>query len=323
MKTRIPIWMLLLLLAAAAAAQPTLRLDFYDPGKSPVGPYTQLRIGEIGTAYVVVGNAEMTLGGASFRLAPFPVSGVQPLNQHFPPGVVIGDLWSGVEIGLASPIPMYGGDEAVIAWFDFLATELTVREILPVAHPGNTAPLVAHAGGPLEEAQGIPGMIEVVLRPTLGLYFDAAGTSQTGSFVGGPDEYRDVWLLIQDLDRPIDALYFTLDLPPSMEVVDTVLPTGAVLDGDLTTGAVISYTPRLEAPGFTPVEMARFTVRLGPEPLFDARLAVTSYDAPGVGSPFVAIFPAQAYRAISLPATITLPIGAEKRTMSEVKALFR
>lgn len=312
----------LLLCATAVLAQPLIRVDFFDAAKSPIGPGTQLRIGEIGTAHVVVSGAEMMLGGASFRLSE-PYAGVLPLNQSFPPGVIIGNLWDGVEIGLSEPIPVFGDGEAVIASFDFLAQDLTVTEIWPMPLPGEDAPLIADATGVIAEASALPGTIEVVLRPTIGLYYDEAGTVQDGSFIGGPDEFRDVYMLIRDLDRPVDACYFSLSLPPSMEVVETEIPDGATLNGDIMSAAVLAFTPQLEAPGDTPVFMARFRVRLGGEYLFGAELKAVGYDEGGYGSPGVVIFPAQAYRAVSLPAFVTLPISAERKSMSELKSLYR
>lgn len=312
----------LLLFATASLAEPLIRVDFFDADKSPVGPATQLRIGEIGTAHVVVSGAEMMLGGASFRLSE-PYAAVQPLNMTYPPGVVIGNLWDGVEIGLAEPIPVFGDGEAIIASFDFLALDLTITEIWPMPLPGETAPLIADATGVIAEAAALPGTIFVELRPTIGLYFDEAGTVQDGTFIGGDDEFRDVYMLIRDLDRPIDACYFALSLPPSMEVVETELPEGATLTGDVMTAASIAFSPQLEAPGFTPVLMARFRVRLGGEYLFGAELKAVGYDMGGYGTPAVVIVPAWAFQSISLPAYVTLPIAAERKSMSELKSLYR
>ncbi|HRX51799.1 MAG TPA: hypothetical protein P5571_10580 [Candidatus Krumholzibacteria bacterium] len=322
MKTRITTLLCLALFATTALATPLLRVDFYDAGKSPVGPVTSLRIGEIGTAYVIVSQADMRLGGASFRLTGLP-PGIQPLDQNFRPGVVIGDLWSGVQIGLSDPINIYGDAEAVIAWFNFLTTDLCIAEFGPVPIPGETDVLLAHADGTLVVPYTLPGTIQVVLRPAIGLYLDAAGTVQEGSFVGGADEFRDVYMMIHDLDRPVDACFFSLGLPPSMEVTAVELPAGVTLNGDLMSAATLAFTPQLQAPGEARVLLARFTVRLGQEYLTDAELRVGAYESDGAGLPAVVIVPAQAYAAVSTPARISLPVGAERTTMSGLKATYR
>ncbi len=70
--------------------------------------------GQVLNAYVMVHNAEILLQGAAFMLDNLdPVFTL--IETQYPEGIRQGDLYTGMEIGLYSPIPVFGPDAAVMA----------------------------------------------------------------------------------------------------------------------------------------------------------------------------------------------------------------
>jgi hypothetical protein len=70
--------------------------------------------GQVLYAYVMVHNAEILLQGAALKLdALDPVFTL--VSTDYPAGVLQGDLYTGMEIGLYAPIPVFGPDPAILA----------------------------------------------------------------------------------------------------------------------------------------------------------------------------------------------------------------
>lgn len=277
--------------------------------------------GEVVTAYVTVEQGEMVVGGAAFRINPFP-SSLLVLDVSYPPGLVIGDIFSGVEIGITDPIPQFGEDRAVVATIDVMALGLTSHEIFPMSHPSYPEPMVAHYSGAYEPAVPWPGTVEVILNPQAGLFFDPEGSGLDGTFVGGPGETATVWLMMRDLEESVGSLYFSLDLPPSLGIVSHLLPAGHTLLGDLDTGAILVFDPEIAAPGMTGVVLAEVVLSLGDVSLTEAVMTLGGHQDYG-GGPMVVKAPLGAYPVDALESRISIPIGNESRSWSAVKTLYR
>jgi len=302
-----------------AQADPIFEIHF-DADRSPVGPATTVRINEIGQAYFVVRNIDMMLGGAAFKLQ-MPTH-LMILGDWFQEGVIVGSLFSGLEIGLNQPIPIFGNDVAVIGGFAFMAPSLLIEGLHPMPHPDYGDILVAHATGETVAALGIPGTVISIIRPEIGVFFDEAGTQLEGSSVGGLGETVTTYLMMRDLDHPIDSCGFSLDLPPSVSVVSAVLPDGFLLLGDWTTGAIIVFTPPFEAPGMTSSLMATLTLSTGSEVFADSNIRLGGH--PDFwDSPHVMVANVGIYAAVGLTSTMSVPVGDDTRSWSQLKSLYR
>ncbi len=70
--------------------------------------------GQVLYAYVMVRNAEMLLQGAALKLDSLdPVFTL--IDTIYPDGSLFGSLYTGMELGLYAPIPVFGSDAAVLA----------------------------------------------------------------------------------------------------------------------------------------------------------------------------------------------------------------
>jgi len=302
-----------------ASAEPILEIQF-DLDRSPVGPATNVGINEIGHAYIVVRNADMMLGGAAFRLSP--PNQLMILGSWFEEGLAIGNLFSGVELGFSQAIPQFGNDVAVIGGFDFMAPTLLIEEIFPMPHPNYDNIMLGHASGELVSAIGIPGTVFAIIEPQVGIFFDEAGTMLDGTVVGGPGETLTVYLMVRDLDHPVDSLTMSLDLPPSVTLLSASQPDGHGFSGDWQTGATLSFTPAIEAPGMEAQLLATLQLAPGSEYLSGAEMHIGGHQDYSF-TPFVLVAGIGAYAVVDLTSTLSIPIGNEAKSWSDVKALYR
>ncbi len=206
-----------------------------------------MRINEVGHAYLVGCNADMMVGGASFRLAP--------PNQ-------------------------------------------------------------------LLSASGFPGTVVAIIKPEVGVYFDEAGTLLHGSATGGEGEIFTMSLMMRDWDHPVDSLMMSLDLPPSVSLVSATQPDGHGFAGEWETGATLSFSPPIEAPGETPLLMATLQLDPGSDLVFGAEIHVGGHQDFPI-TPLVLVSGIGAYEVSSLTSTLTIPIANEARSWSDVKTLYR
>ncbi len=307
--------LLITLLAATAAAQPIVSI-YTTPDKSPVGPWDQVPYGTVQTLYVVVENAGMMVAGTSFRLED---SGAfMRLGESYPDGVVIGDLAAGVEIGLTTPIPQFDSP-AVVASFEIYVDRLSDVTYLIVPHPDEASVLVADSQAQIHQADGNSLELRSFIRPEIGIFFDDQGTALEGTFAGGEGQTATAYLMLRDLDHPADGVYLSLDLPEGIELLDMTLPTGGSVSGDMGTGAILSYSPRIPAGGTA--MLATLELSTGTT-LGDRMLTVDGHVDYGT-VPFVYVAPSGAYTADALSTLLSIPVPNEDRSWGGVKALFR
>ena len=308
----------LLLLAGLADAQPLISL-YTTLDKSPVGPSDQILYNRVTTIYVVVENAEMMIGGASFRLGES--YGFLRVGESFPEGVAIGNLFSGVELGLTTPVPQFG-TPAVIASFLIFTERLAISNYWVEPHPDESSILVSDSLGNLHASDGNTLELRSYIQPEIGIFFDGAGTQLEGSFNGGEGETVTAYLMLRDLEHPINSSYLSLNLPPGIDLVSVALPDGANLNGDLAGGAILSFSPPLAgAPGAASL-MATLTLSTGTETSDGMMLSVGGYPEYGL-LPFVIVAPVGAYPTTVLTSTMSVPVPNEDLSWGSMKALFR
>ena len=309
--------LLSLLLAGIASAQPMISM-YTTLDKSPIGPWAEIPYLEFSTIYVVVENADMMIGGASFMIEAtysFPVMGAE-----FPEGLAIGDIFTGVELGLTSALPQFG-TPAVIATFLVFADLPTTHEMYVVNHPKESEILVADSTGVLHVAAGNSLTLQARIHPEIGLFFDASGTQLDGTFVGGSGETVTGYLMLRDVEFPVDSVTARLVLPAGMSIVAAEYPDACAPTGDLTSGARLDFDPPIPATTGTEL-LATVTLAVGDEIGADMPLTIAGDGVWSFG-PYIYIDPYGASSAVPLTSTVSIPVDSRNESWSGVKALFR
>lgn len=106
------------------------------------------------TAYIYCVDSEQVVGGAAFMLAKD--TRLTDIGQVFPAGVQIGDLYTGLQIGLTTPQIGYYGTPVWLGTVTYWAANLLLEnaEISVVAYPAEGAILLSDHNGELREVAG-------------------------------------------------------------------------------------------------------------------------------------------------------------------------
>jgi hypothetical protein len=230
MRTILSIPVILIILAAPVAAQPTIGVYFDEAGTRL---QTQLEIGAIGQAYVLVEQADMLLAGAAFRLevaGDAVMAGVQ-----FAPGIAFGDLESGLEIGLFQWVPQFGDDPFAIATFSFFAPHRTLARWTVVSHPRYATPVVASHDALQHVATGLLSLAEIRARPRIGVFFDEGCTQALLPLCPAGQEIVAAWLCVRDAETLVTGAAFRLQIDAPVTLLAAQPQAGLVL-GDLLGG---------------------------------------------------------------------------------------
>jgi len=143
------ILLLTLILSTSVQAVPSIALYFDCDAINCVGTYDQLLPK---SCYICILDADMMFQGAAFKLV-IP-SNVVVAGTEYPPGLPIGVINLGVEIGLSDPIP--GWDVAVVlAQLQLIVTSGSEILMEIVAHDNYATPIVADNLADLHEAVGM------------------------------------------------------------------------------------------------------------------------------------------------------------------------
>ena len=145
-----------LLCAASVSAQiaPEATLGVYFDQAGTL-PYAMITDATITPVYVCAVRAEMMVGGAAFRIA-MP-DWILFLGESYPDGLPIGDVMSGLELGLTTPLPVFGTGAAVLATIMVLPPDYPFAVIEMLPHPSYAEPMLADSAGVLYEVDGQPG----------------------------------------------------------------------------------------------------------------------------------------------------------------------
>lgn len=106
------------------------------------------------TAYIYCVNSEQVVGGAAFMLVKD--TRLTDIGQTFPAGVQIGDLYTGIQIGLTTPQIGYFGTPVWLGTVTYWAANFLLEnaEISVVAYPAEGAILLSDQNGELREVAG-------------------------------------------------------------------------------------------------------------------------------------------------------------------------
>ena len=118
-------------------------------------------LGEIHTAYVCAKNVERMVAGASFKLELDPM--IMLLTATYPEGLAVGDILTGVDLGLSNPIPAFFGDPALLCTLQ-LTTFDNLMDMAPLTitnHPNYDDPLVSDPLGNLMVVDGLTGYLTI------------------------------------------------------------------------------------------------------------------------------------------------------------------
>jgi len=147
--------------ATAAFAQGPAIGVFFDEAGTQSSASLNGGVGEIHTAYVCAVDAEMMVGGASFKLVLDPQ--ILLLTATYPAGLAIGEISAGVDLGLTDAIPAFMGGAAVLATLQ-LTTFDNLLDNAPMTitnHPNYATPIIADSQATLHAADGLTGYLSI------------------------------------------------------------------------------------------------------------------------------------------------------------------
>ncbi|MBC8424694.1 hypothetical protein H8E07_11280 [bacterium] len=121
---------------------PKISVYFDEAGTEPA-LVTNGGVGVIHQAYILVSNAEMLVGGAAFKLELDPL--IMLGNAVHADALVLGSLTTGVEMGLYSYLPVFGGNVGLLYSLDLMTFDnlMTDAPLTITSHPAYGAPMVA------------------------------------------------------------------------------------------------------------------------------------------------------------------------------------
>lgn len=306
-----------LALAGGAWAVPSIGVYFDENGATTSqtiepAPY-------MGTGYVLVKDADMLVGGAAFAIDIDPQ--ISYLWHQVPNlGLYFGDL-EGMEVGLYDFIPVFTDDCALLGTFDFYATGTVVHAPITVgAHPSYPTPVVADNQGTQSAAEGVTTHLTVHSTPTVGVYFDEAGTVRDLSTNGGFGVTHTAYIMVREADMLVGGATFKLDLDPLI-MLGTATPVDALVLGSLTSGVemgLYSYLPVFESDVglLYTIDLITFD-----NLMVDAPLSISAH--PNYDDVIVADSDAYQWVSEGLISTLTIVVPSEERSWGDVKNFYQ
>ena len=127
---------------------------FWDQGATITHATYNGGMGEVYPAYIFVVGGPILMGGASFRLTMDP--NITLLSATPVPSVVMGDLFSGIEIGLYDPVFVDPNHPGLLMTLQLTTMNNLVDNapICVVNHPNYDSVIVAESDGTLVHAEG-------------------------------------------------------------------------------------------------------------------------------------------------------------------------
>ncbi len=119
--------------------------------------------GVIHEAWILVKDAQMLVGGATFKLEVDPL--IMIGSAIHPPALVLGSLTTGVEMGLYDYIPVFGSDAGVLYELALMTFD-NVMEDAPLTitnHPSYANPIAADNNAYQFDAIGETGYLTIVV----------------------------------------------------------------------------------------------------------------------------------------------------------------
>ncbi|MBU0740807.1 hypothetical protein KKG45_04480 [bacterium] len=305
-------------LAGLAVAEPNIGVYFDEAGT--VTNATIEPLPAMGTGYLYVKNADLLVGGAAFAVDIDP--GITTFFHEVPElGLYFGDL-EGLEVGLYQWIPVFGPDDgALLGTFDFYSTTpVILGEITVGSHPNYTTPIVASSEGVQYEATGITTHLTIHSTPTIGIYFDEAGTVQHIEPNGGVGVTHTAYIMIKEAEMIVGGATFKLEIDPLI-MLGSAVPVDALVLGSLTSGVemgLYTYMPVFGAGTglLYTIDLITFN-----NLMTDAPLTISNH--PNYDYPVVADNNAYQFEADGLTSTMTIVVPTENKAWGDVKNLYQ
>ncbi|MBC8422937.1 hypothetical protein H8E07_02325 [bacterium] len=303
--------------AGGAWAVPSIGVYFDEAGTSTSQTIEPAPV--MGHGYVLIKDAEMLVGGAAFSIDIDPQ--ISYLWHQVPNlGLYFGDL-AGMEIGLYEFIPVFEDGGALLGTFDFYATGSVVHAPITVSeHPNYAAPIVADNMGTQSEAEGLTTYLTIHSTPTVGVYFDEAGTEQHLSTNGGFGVTHTAYVMVREADMVVGGATFKLELDPLI-MLGTATPVDALVLGSLTSGVemgLYSYMPVFDTDAglLYTIDLITFD-----NLMLEAPLVVTNH--PNYDDVIVADSGAYQWVSEGLTSTLTIVVPTDERSWGDVKSLYQ
>ena len=301
--------------SVSAMADPTIGVYFDE--NATVTNYTA-ELGSIETAYVLITNADMLLGGAAFKLDS--EGGFNMLPAVWTDGLLLGNLVDGAEIGLYSPIPQFGMDAAVICSFQYYSFSTVLNSHLSiVAHPNYDTPKVANSAAIMQDAVGISSTLNIRATPEIGVFFDEAATLTTAIKNGGFTEIHNAWIMIRGAEMVVGGAAFKLTLDPRIFLLNATYANGLNL-GTVTTGVEMGLYNNVPVFGADAALLVSLELTTFVNLMTDAELVIGAH--PNYDTVKVADSNAIMWNADGLTSLLTIPVGTENMAWGSVKSLY-
>jgi len=141
---------------------PTLRVYFDEEGTETAAERNG-GLGEVHSAYIMVREAEMMVGGAAFKLVMDPL--IMLGNAQYASGFVIGSVTSGVEMGLYEYLPVFGTAPGLLVSMDLITFDnlMDHAELTIVAHDNYDWPMVADNNALQHPSDGLTSYLTIAV----------------------------------------------------------------------------------------------------------------------------------------------------------------
>lgn len=273
------------------------------------------------TGYILVKGLNDLCSGAAFTVDIDPRIIAQP-PTWVADSIVLGNLASGIEIGLDLPLPVFGEGAAMLGSFDMFATyNIHNAPITVGTHPNYATPVVANSAALQFEAEGLTSYLKFHAIPTVCVYFDEAGTQTGTSYV--PNQPLNAYVMIRNAEMLVGGIACKLDaLDPVFMLVSTTYADG-VLQGDLYSGMELGLYNPVPVFGTDTALVATMTLFvLENATSVSAEFQIVPH--PAYETIVVADTEAYQYPAESCGvSTVDVPIPNEDLTWGSLKTLYR
>lgn len=306
-------------MAGSAVAQPTAIGVYYDTAATETsytfegGPTSFL------TAYIYSTNTEQTVGGAAFKLDLDPR--ITILNQSFPAGVQIGSLPLGIQIGLTECSIGYFGVPTLFATVTLWTNEysMTDAELTISPYPQSGVVELSDCEGNLRVVDGLTSHLTVPQRPTVGIFFDEAATTNYGTFNGGMDQFHTAYIMAVNTESTVGGAAYKLELDPHITLLADTYPAGLQIGAPLT-GIQVGFTECFIGYYGVPVRVSTLTLWTGANLLNEAQMRITAY--PPAGTVQLSDCEGNLRNVAGGTAYLTIPVAAENHSWSQIKTLY-
>ncbi len=310
-------------LAGAANAEPTIGVYFDMQGKgyAIAADYSPV---QTVTAYIVATHTEQTVGGAAFKLQVDPRLAL--INATYPAGIQVGTLTEGIQLGFTNCYYGFYDNPVLLATLTLLPLVNSAYDAYLEVLPYPPAGVIQLADCNAEITTAVPyrwSYLMVYPRPTVGVYWDQAGTQANHTANGGHDETHTAYVVAVNTERGIGGAAFKLEMDPRITMTGAIYPDGTQV-GTLADGIQIGFTDCHAGVYGLPVLIATLSLWTGDQLIPNGWLNIAAYPPAGA----VQVWECgcggcvHAHAADGGRATLTIPVPVEDKSWGEVKSLY-